>query len=156
MRDRKESEILEVLVVMMENWTLDLIAMVATCFHRACHWWWSTGESSNLSYIGVYLLKTFEEAVELRPAKVGYRPQASEERTIGNLLEVTLADVLAVGDKHTEEQDLSQVTVQLTAYSLRGELFTFFEFCLSLAVVKCNCKPGSTILSTPMRHVRDS
>ena len=85
---------LEVLRMVNEDWTFDLVAVRTTVLHRLGHGRWSTREHTDLSHFAVQLLQPLKKAVELWPTEVSNGAEAAEQGTVGNLLEVTLADVL--------------------------------------------------------------
>ena len=77
-----------------EGGSLVSVGGLARFLHSLGHARRSTREDPNLWKVVVFLLQVVEEALEIRTSEVGHCTQASEERLVGDLLEVALTDVL--------------------------------------------------------------
>ena len=80
--------------MVQEGRALEAVGDCTSCLHSIGHARWTTGEDSNLREKDVFLLEAVKELVEVWTAKVGHRPQTSEETAARQLLEMPLTDVL--------------------------------------------------------------
>ena len=93
-KDHSEALHLEVFVVMKESWSLKAVGGSTGSLDSVGHSRRSTREDTNLGKEDVLFLEVVEELVEVGTTKVGGATKTSEQTLAGQLLEVTLTDVL--------------------------------------------------------------
>ena len=91
-----------------ESWTFKAVGGSTGSLHSIGHSRWSTREDTNLGKKDVLFLEVVKELVEVGTTKVGGATKTSEQTLSGQLLEVTLTDVL------NNRERRSQLMVQKT------------------------------------------
>ena len=86
---------------MKEGWSFEAVGGSTGSFHSICHPRRPTREDTNLGKMDVLFLEDIEELVEVGTTEVGDSAKTCEQTLAGQLLEITLANVLRKQIKQT-------------------------------------------------------
>jgi hypothetical protein len=110
---------------MDEGGTIITVGSSTRLLHALGHSWWTTREDSDLGKMIVFFLEIVKELDKVWSSKVSDCLQPSEEGSVGDLLEVTLTNVLK-GKRTMDKVDSTQGN-QVTKYSTLHSPTWLFE-----------------------------